>query len=91
MLLRFKKNENKSGVTGKNSYDLLRNGASPDSELFSVVNYFKFVFFSVLLIIPVFAIVNSRINRTVVMLIIYVLLVPVGFVHGVLMLLCVLV
>lgn len=87
MLLRCKKNENESGAIGKNSYDLLRNGPSPDSELFSVVNYFKFFFFSVLLIVPVFAVVNSAINQNWVMLIIDVLFVPVGFVHGILMLL----
>ena len=87
MLLRCKKYENKSGAKGKNSYDLLRNRPSPDSELFSVVNYFKFVFFSILLIIPIFAVVNSAINQNWVMLIIDVLFVPVGFVHGVLMLL----
>ena len=87
MLLRCKKNENESGAIGENSCGSLMNELSPDSRLFSIVNYFKFFFFSVLLIVPVFAVVNSAINQNWVMVIIDVLFVPVGFVHGILMLL----
>ncbi len=53
---------------------------------FSVVDVVQFMFLSMLLIIPIYAIVDSVINRNWIMVIIDALLVPVGFVHGVLLL-----
>jgi hypothetical protein len=53
---------------------------------FSVVDVVQFMFLSMLLIIPIYAIVDSAINRNWIMVIIDALLVPVGFVHGVLLL-----
>jgi hypothetical protein len=52
----------------------------------SVVDVVQFMFLSMLLIIPIYAIVDSVINRNWIMVIIDALLVPVGFVHGVLLL-----
>lgn len=54
---------------------------------FSVVDVVQFMFLSMLLIIPIYAIVDSVINRNWIMVIIDALLVPVGFIHGVLLLL----
>ena len=53
---------------------------------FSVVDVVQFMFLSMLLIIPIYAIVDSVINRNWIMVIIDALLVPVGFIHGVLLL-----
>jgi len=53
---------------------------------FSVADVAQFMFLSMLLIIPIYAIVDSVINRNWIMVIIDALLVPVGFVHGVLLL-----
>ena len=53
---------------------------------FSVVDAVQFIFLSMLLIIPIYAIVDSAINRNWIMVIIDALLVPVGFVHGILLL-----
>ena len=74
MLWRYRKNVNRSDVIGGRS-----------DEAFN--NYFKFLFFCILLIVPVYAITNSVINQNWIMVIIDVLLVPVGFVHGLLLLL----
>jgi len=52
----------------------------------SVVDVVQFMFLSMLLIIPIYAIVDSVINRNWIMVIIDALLVPVGFIHGVLLL-----
>ena len=82
----IKENENKSSVIGGKPYDLLTNGLNANYKLFTVVNYFKFVVFSILLIVPVYAITDSVINHNWIMVIIDALLVPVGFVHGVLLL-----
>ena len=54
---------------------------------FSVADVVQFMFLSMLLIIPIYAIVDSVINRNWIMVIIDALLVPVGFIHGVLLLL----
>jgi len=53
---------------------------------FSVADVVQFMFLSMLLIIPIYAIVDSVINRNWIMVIIDALLVPVGFIHGVLLL-----
>ena len=52
---------------------------------FSLFDYFKFVFYCTLLIVPVYAIVRSAIKHDWLMMVIDALLVPVGFVHGILL------
>lgn len=82
----IKENENKSGVIDGNSCDLLTNNLNTGYKLFSLVNLSKFIFFSILLIVPIYAITDSVINQNWIMVIIDALLVPVGFVHGLLLL-----
>ncbi len=50
-------------------------------------DYSRFLLFIFLLIVPVYAMVKSFISHNWLMLIIDILLVPIGFVHGVLLLL----
>jgi hypothetical protein len=59
------------------------------SESFSdltALEHFLFVFYCFLLCVPAYAIVISVINQNWLMVIIDVLLVPIGFVHGLLIL-----
>jgi hypothetical protein len=49
-------------------------------------DYFRFAFFCMLLLVPIYAIAKSAIKHDWIMMIIDALLVPVGFVHGLLML-----
>ncbi len=49
-------------------------------------DYLKFILFSFLLVVPAYAIVKSFISQNWLMLVIDILLVPVGFVHGILLL-----
>lgn len=58
----------------------------PISEKTPVSDYLKFIFYCALLIIPVYAIVNSALNGNWLIMVIDILLVPVGFIHGVLLL-----
>ena len=51
------------------------------------LDYIKFSMFSFLLIVPVYAMVKSFFSQNWIMLVIDALLVPVGFVHGILLLL----
>ena len=55
------------------------------SSQFLPLDYFKLVFYCLLLIVPIYAIVMSIINRDWLMVVIDILLVPVGFVHGLLL------
>ena len=52
---------------------------------FSIADVIKFVFYCVLLIVPVYAIAKSAIKQDWLMMVIDALLVPVGFVHGLLL------
>jgi len=52
----------------------------------SMFDYIKFIFFCFLLVVPVYAITKSAIKHDWTMMIIDAVLVPVGFVHGLLML-----
>jgi hypothetical protein len=52
----------------------------------SLIDYIKFAFFCMLLIVPVYAIAISAIKHDWAMMIIDALLVPVGLVHGLLLL-----
>ena len=52
----------------------------------TVLEHFLFMFYCFLLCVPAYAIVISVINQDWLMVIVDVLLVPVGFVHGLLML-----
>lgn len=83
MLRRYKKESGGSRVIDR---DLLKDTCDPDYKSFTITDYFKFMFFCTLLIIPVYAIAESVINQNWIMVIIDVLLVPVAFVHGLLML-----
>ena len=51
-----------------------------------LANYMLLSVYLVLLLIPIYAIVKSAMNQNWIMMIIDVVLVPVGFVHGLLML-----
>lgn len=82
----IQKNEAESGVISDDSCNLFLNESHPDDNPFSVVSWFKFIFLSSLLIVPIFAIVNSMINENWVMVFVDALLVPLGFVHGLLLL-----
>jgi hypothetical protein len=52
----------------------------------SLKDYFKFAFYCMLLAVPLYAITMSVIDHNWVMVIIDALIVPVGFVHGILLL-----
>jgi hypothetical protein len=61
-----------------------------DSDTFtenSVKDYFRFVFYCLLLAVPLYAITVSILKHDWLMVIIDALFVPVGFVHGILLLL----
>jgi hypothetical protein len=49
-------------------------------------DYLKFILYCLLLIIPAYAIIRSAIDHNWLMMVIDILLIPVGFVHGVLLL-----
>ena len=49
-------------------------------------DYFRFTFYCMLLALPIYAITVSVINRDWIMVIVDALIVPVGFVHGILLL-----
>ena len=49
-------------------------------------DYLKFVVFVVMLLVPLYAIAHSAVNHNWIMMVIDALFVPVGFVHGVLLL-----
>ena len=85
-MLRYKKIKNRSDATGSHPCDLSKSPSSAAYKLFLAVDYLKFMFFCTLLIIPLYAITNSVMNQNWVMVIIDALLVPVGFVHGLLLL-----
>ena len=63
-------------------------GGNPGSEVQSTKwqDYIKFVIFIAMLLVPVYAIAHSAINHDWIMMIIDALFVPVGFVHGLLLL-----
>jgi hypothetical protein len=49
-------------------------------------DYVRFVFYCVLLIIPAYAITKSAVEHNWIMMILDLLLIPIGFVHGLFML-----
>ncbi len=49
-------------------------------------DYIKFAVFVVMLLVPLYAIVHSAVNHNWIMMVTDALFVPVGFVHGVLLL-----
>ncbi len=51
-----------------------------------LIDYFKFVVYCLLLVVPIYAIVISVLHHNWVMVAIDVLIVPLGFVHGLLLL-----
>jgi len=91
MMLRRRKNVVESevgiqttGMTPGELADKLVNNLSVDKV--SLLDYLKFLFFCTLLLVPVYAIIKSAMRSDWLMMVIDVLLVPVGFVHGLLML-----
>ena len=86
MAIKENVNKNKSGVIDGDSSELLTNDLNTGYKLFFLVNFSKLAFFSILLIVPIYAITDSVINQNWIMAIIDILLVPVGFVHGLLLL-----
>lgn len=52
----------------------------------SLRDYFKFAIYCLLLVVPLYAITKSILNHDWIMVIIDALIVPVGFVHGLLLL-----
>ena len=62
-------------------------GDSPgDSQGDSQGDYFRFAFYCILLAVPIYAITISIIRHNWIMVIIDALIVPIGFVHGLLLL-----
>lgn len=53
----------------------------------ALFDYFRFIFYCMLLIVPVYAIAMSAIKHDWLMMVIDALLIPVGFVHGILLML----
>ena len=76
------KTNTESEMTNDNSDRLIKG----DINEIIVADYLKFVVFCALLIVPIYAIAKSAIKHDWIMMIIDALLVPVGFVHGLLML-----
>ncbi len=60
--------------------------AEPDSDKHPLSDYLKFAFYCSLLLVPIYAIIISAIKGDWLMMIIDILLIPVGFVHGLLLL-----
>ncbi len=86
MLFQRRKTDIEPEVGDADSARFINSGFNTDLTALSVFDYFKFVLFCVLLIVPLYAIVKSAIKHDWMMMIIDALLVPVGFVHGLLML-----
>jgi hypothetical protein len=84
MMIRQRRKKGFEPVTD-NSDSTATSEISPSK--FFLFDYFKFAFYCILLIVPIYAIVKSAIKNDWLMVIIDALLVPVGFVHGVLLLL----
>ena len=76
-------NRTKSTRYDKSESDRVEPGAEASDVLF--VDYIKFLIFSFMLLVPAYAIVKSVISNNWLMVIIDLLLVPVGFVHGLLL------
>lgn len=66
--------------------DLLSNNLTQGAGSDSLRDYFKFALYSMLLLVPLYAITKSILKQDWVMVIIDALIVPVGFVHGLLIL-----
>jgi len=77
-----RKTNTESEMTPDDSGRLIKN----DINEIVMSDYIKFVIFCALLIVPIYAIAKSAIKHDWIMMVIDALLVPVGFVHGLLML-----
>lgn len=71
----------------KQDSDTTSSGIFSQRSLLALRDCLSFVFFCFLLCVPVYAIARSAMNHDWVMMMLDALLVPVGFVHGLLMLL----
>jgi len=83
MMIRQRRKKRFEAVTD-NSDSTVTSEISPSK--YFLFDYFKFAFYCMLLIVPIYAIVKSAIKNDWLMMIIDALLVPVGFIHGVLLL-----
>jgi len=63
----------------------LHNGLLQGAVRGSLWDYFKFAIYCLLLVVPLYAITKSILNHDWIMVIIDALIVPVGFVHGLLL------
>ncbi len=64
----------------------LRNDLVQDSAAGSIQDYFKFAVYCILLTVPLYAITISVLKHDWIMVMVDALIVPVGFVHGLLLL-----
>jgi hypothetical protein len=90
MLRQRRKNDSKSGTTQYKPEHFVKSNMSndvlQDSANGSLRDYLKFTVYCLLLAIPLYAITMSILKHDWVMVIIDALIVPVGFVHGLLLL-----
>ncbi len=86
MMRQRRKTEFRSGVKNNifNSSDSIAMSGIVRSK-YCLADYVKFVFYCMLLVVPVYAIAVSAMKQDWLMMIIDALLVPVGFVHGLLL------
>ncbi len=90
MLRQRRKNDIKSDVMRLEDERFVKNNtraiAIQNPARVSLRDYIKFVFYCMLLVVPLYAITTSILKHDWVMVIIDALIVPVGFVHGLLLL-----
>jgi len=89
MYERRKKNDFESDVLKQDSDDELKANLLPVLPFLSKIcceDYLKFAFYCALLIVPLYAITESVIKHNWIMMIIDILFIPVGFIHGMLLL-----
>jgi hypothetical protein len=90
MLMQRRKTDIKSNLNYLESESFvesnLQNVLLQNSVSGSLRDYFRFTFYCILLAVPVYAITISIIRHNWIMVIIDALIVPVGFVHGLLLL-----
>jgi hypothetical protein len=90
MLMQRRKTDIKSNLNYLESESFvesnLQNVLLQNSVSGSLGDYFRFAFYCILLAVPIYAITISIIRNNWIMVIIDALIVPVGFVHGLLLL-----
>ena len=76
----------KSDLMNHGVDNTLRKDNRKESSYSILYEYPTFVFYCMLLIVPLYAIAKSAINQNWFMMVVDILLLPVGFVHGIFML-----